>query len=210
MLYLNLLGYLVTSVLMALKINCAFIRLKGGENVGCADTFKVMIGWTIGALLFAASALPAAVYGLHGMNIQLADMLITLLIVSVVDIKLRIVPNFIVICLAASQAVAAFTYAMTYISLLNAIITIVIFLLFMLISKLSKEQIGMGDVKLLAVVNLFYGLSFVIYSMLFGMIAVLIYSVPMMIAKKMNLKSQIPFVPFYTIGAALYVILIVF
>ena len=75
------------------------------------------------------------------------------------------------------------------------------------VSKVSKEQIGMGDVKLIVVLNLIYGLSFTVYSMILSLIIMLLCVVPFMIIKKINLKSQIPFAPFFAVGVTVYMLL---
>ena len=75
------------------------------------------------------------------------------------------------------------------------------------LSYKTKEEIGMGDVKMLVVINCIFGLSYVLYTALFGMFIILLVVIPCLIARKMNMKTGIPFVPFYLAGTIVYYIL---
>lgn len=207
MIYIELAALLVTAVIQVFRVGFLTGYLKKAEMGNCFGAFRMPLGWPVGLLFAPVSALLIYICNVPGFYIQLADLFIALIVISVIDIKDKIVPDCLTVSIIISQLAAVFTYAGTYVSLWNLIITVAVLLILMLASKLSKEEIGMGDVKLIAAVNLFFGLPFTFYSMLFGMFAVLIVSVPLMFAKKMNLKSQLPFIPFYTVGVAVYTML---
>lgn len=205
--YINLLSIFIVSLLMVFKLNYIIRHFSNKDNKNPLKVFTTAIGWPIGLILGALSALLMFVYGLPGYYIQAMDLLLTLLIIAVIDAGWKTIPNYITISLLLSQLLSAYTFAGTQIGIWNAIISIVILAVLMLASKLSKEQIGMGDVKLITVVNLIYGLSFTMYSMIFSLVAMLFFTIPLLIARKLKLKSQIPFAPFYALGVGVYVIL---
>ena len=169
--------------------------------------FKTLIGWPVGVLFAASSIVVVCIWKLPGYYVQLADMIYTLLIVAIIDGKTHEIPNRIMITLLISQLIVVICVSNTYPYIWNMLISIVILLLLMLVSKISKEQIGMGDVKLIVILNLIYGLSFTLYSMIISLFIMLLFIVPCMIRKKVNLQSQIPFAPFYTAGVIIYILL---
>ena len=202
--YVYLFGVLIISVLLVFKSNYLIRKMQGKENQTPIYTFATIYGWLIGTVACAISILLLYVYEFPGYYIQLIDLLLTLIIITIIDVKWRIIPNGIIITLLISQIVACFCLAHAYIDVWNMIISVAFLLVLMLISKISKEQIGMGDVKLLAVINLIYGLSFTAYSLIFSLLAMLMFAIPLLIMKKANLKSQIPFAPFYLCGVTVY------
>ncbi len=207
MVYLNLAGISIISLLLVFKINYLVRYVRREEIQNPVKVFKTYIGWPIGVLLGAIALLLYCIYGVAGYYIQITDLIITLIIIATIDAKWKLIPNYLTLSVLISQIVAAFTFAETYVNILNLIISIIILLVLMLISKLSKEQIGMGDVKLITVVNLIYGLSFTVYSLIISMLIMLCVTLPMLAMKKVKLKSQIPFAPFYSIGVIVYIIL---
>ena len=207
MIYAELLALLVTAVIQVFRIGYLLRYFRGESIEKTVYAFKNLYGWPVGLLFAPISALLIYLCNVPAFYIQLADLFIALAIISAIDVKDKIVPDCLTVSVIISQAIASFVYARTYVSLWNLIITLVVFLVLVLVCKVSKEQIGMGDVKLIVAINLFFGLPFTLYSMIFAMFAVLLFSVPLLITKKMNLKSQIPFVPFYAVGVFVYTLL---
>lgn len=139
--------------------------------------------------------------------LQLIDLIVTLIIISFIDAKQHIIPNIMTISMLLSQLICIFCITKSQINGLNILVAAVLFVVLLLINKLSKEQLGMGDVKLLVVVGLVYGLSFLMYTLILSLLLMLMYSVPMLIIKKFKLSTQMPFAPFYTIGIIMYIII---
>ena len=73
--------------------------------------------------------------------------------------------------------------------------------------KLSKQQIGEGDVKLIVAYSVVYGFSKIISVLFYSLLSCLIVGVVLMIIKKKNMKLEIPFAPFMVAGAAFFDIL---
>lgn len=72
--------------------------------------------------------------------------------------------------------------------------------LFLLVYLVSKNGLGGGDVKFMAVAGLYLGLGGVIAAMLFGSILAALYGFSMILLKKLNRKDTIPLAPFLYAG----------
>lgn len=68
---------------------------------------------------------------------------------------------------------------------------------------LRRDSVGLGDVKLLALCGLVTGFPGVIYLLVRGLLASLVYAAVLLAGKRAGLKSEIPFVPFLLVGALL-------
>ena len=75
--------------------------------------------------------------------------------------------------------------------------------LFLLCYFLTRGGIGMGDVKLFAVVGLYVGSGVVMTMVFLSVVASAVYSIIQLLRKKTKLKDEIPFAPFIWIGLIL-------
>ena len=137
-----------------------------------------------------------------------------LICVAFIDFDLKIIPNGLVIAGLLNGAVL-FIYNLFYpISMYgdrvwyNPLIGMTsgagFLLLVAVIGSIvykSEDAIGMGDVKLLAAVGLFLGWRLTIVALLLAVILAAITSLVLMIFKKLNIKSTVPFGPFIALGA---------
>ena len=79
---------------------------------------------------------------------------------------------------------------------------IVVFVLMLL----SRGGIGAGDLKLIAVVGLYFGLFGLLEIMIYTMFIASFTGIVLLIMKKAKFKSTMPMAPFICIGSALYII----
>ena len=79
--------------------------------------------------------------------------------------------------------------------------------MFLLVYLLSRGGIGMGDVKLFAVLGLYMGIGSIFIVVFFTVMSSAIYSVIMLIRRKIKLKEEIPYAPFVMIGVVLSMVL---
>lgn len=121
-----------------------------------------------------------------------------LLGMSCIDYKERYVDKWLMLILLA---IAVITLArIDYWVSINKIVALFVFGLFILIvSKISK-QVGMGDVKVIAIMSLLFGLNSMFSIMFYALMISLIYGVAYIKLKKKNMKEEIPFIPFLLIG----------
>ena len=74
--------------------------------------------------------------------------------------------------------------------------------IYQLITK--REGMGGGDIKLLGMIGAFCGIKGVIFSLICGSVAGTLVGVPLMFAKGESSKYAIPFGPFLSLGALIY------
>lgn len=65
---------------------------------------------------------------------------------------------------------------------------------------LARGSMGMGDLKLMAVMALFLGIEGTCYALFFSVFIAFLASVALLISKKKNRKDAIPFAPFILVG----------
>lgn len=193
--------------LFNVKMNCLLKYITDNKNCRLQNCLFGKWGILIGCLYMCLLAILLFFTHIPEAYVQLTDFMLSLVLIAIIDAKFHIIPNIMMITMMITQLLCSFLLVKSGISYVNLIVAVVLAIVLLLISKISKEQIGAGDVKLLIVISLIYGLSFTIYSMIFSLIIMVIFSVPLLIMKKATLKSQIPFVPFYVIGALAYILI---
>lgn len=67
------------------------------------------------------------------------------------------------------------------------------------------EGMGGGDIKLLAMIGAFCGITGVVFALVAGSIIGTVVGIPLMLAKGKGVKYAIPFGPFLSLGALVYV-----
>lgn len=131
----------------------------------------------------------------------------------IIDSKTRLIPNLLILIalgLGILILVIEFIFCRD-VFFGSLIMSIAGFLccvvLFYVLSRLTKEGIGMGDVKLISVMGLLLGLSTTLMSVLFSLILCTVASVVLLFGKKKNKTDRIPFGPFMFFGYILMFIL---
>lgn len=205
---LKMLGTAAVSVLLSYKVNYA-VSVKDEKPKENTLKFFVGISGIVSGILYALIICGCIFLLKTSLDIVLVtDLIISLIVMGYIDFRLKIVPNTLNVALLISQAIANFVVIQKNADWLNIVMSGVLFAGLMLISRLSNEQIGMGDVKMLTVINLIYGLSYVVYVLIISMFITLIVCIPGLIMKKIKLKTSLPFVPFYALGTIVYTVLI--
>ncbi len=69
----------------------------------------------------------------------------------------------------------------------------------------KAEGMGGGDIKLLAMIGAFCGITGVVFSLVAGSIIGALVGLPLMLVKGQGTKYAVPFGPFLSLGALLYV-----
>ena len=144
--------------------------------------------------------------------IKLFGLYIIVISAAVIDSKLRIIPNILII---AGLVLRGGIYIYELVSkadmkeiLINDLIGFVIGFVFLaLVSMITKGSLGFGDVKLFGVIGLTAG-SFCTYSTLFvSLVISLISSLVFIAIKKMDRKSSFPFGPCIAAGYVISILL---
>ena len=133
-----------------------------------------------------------------------------LLSAFVVDYKEQIIPNRLNLTMFEIGLVFVFIYGMTNLSiaidmLLGMLAGGGIFLLITIIGGFiaGKEAMGLGDVKLMGALGLYFGLASTITISIMSFLIGAIVSILLMIIKKNKMDSYIPFGPFIVCAAVI-------
>lgn len=131
----------------------------------------------------------------------------SLIIIFAIDYKLQIIPNRLNLTLLEIGMIFAFLYGLSNIAIsINMMLGMLagagIFALITLIGGIvyGKEAMGLGDVKLMGVLGLFFGLSNVIAITLMAFLIGAIISILLLAIKAKKTDQYIPFGPFIVIA----------
>ncbi len=133
-----------------------------------------------------------------------------LIVVTFIDIDHRIIPDMITIpSILVAPAVA---FVLRNIGVLDSLLGIIVgggilWLIaegYWLLRK--QEGMGLGDVKLLAMVGGFFGWKGALFTLLVGSVAGSLVGLAVMLVRRGRLDMEIPFGPFLAAGAVLYML----
>lgn len=203
---IEVMGIILIYVLSSYKGNYLAASLRS-ETAPEKDIFKSPHGWLYSLGYIFIILILRFLLKLSYEYILLLDLAVSMLIVSIADVKYRIVSNVLNLTILLTQGIIRFVLLQNQVDILNLVFSTVVFLFLVIISRSTNEQFGMGDIKLLAIMMIVYGLTFMLYTMLLAMLLVILATVPFIIAKKLSVKSSVPFIPFYSIGVLGYIIL---
>lgn len=152
-------------------------------------------------------------------DIYILKILIILLVLSsvaVLDFQTRKIPNVLSLVLIISRIVfLPFEYIFEKENFTLLIISSVIglfatFIVLLLLSKLTKDGFGMGDVKILSSIGFMGGISSIIVTMLFSTILGAVIGIFLILVKKKNKKDTVPFGPLIFLGFSISIFLSIF
>lgn len=160
-------------------------------------------------LLIASEAvciLYSLMYMLFDKNVVLILNCITAIVgvyIAYIDIKKRVIS--MKLCLVIMIASFVFAFIRTDVAFYNPVVTAVVgFFLAKLMCMLSKQQIGDGDVKLIAVYSGAYAFAQIISVLIYSFFSCLVAGLALVLLKKKNMKFEIPFAPFMVLGALIF------
>lgn len=121
--------------------------------------------------------------------------------VAVIDFKNSIIPNRLLLTMAETGLLLTFVYGISDINLamdmlLGMLVGTVIFGILTLLGRLvsGKEAMGMGDVKLVAALGLFFGASNILAISIISFVLGAIISIILVLSKKRKIDDYIPLV----------------
>ena len=211
-------GVAILGLFVGIFTNWAIKRLANEESVLSKDILKELKtnfkpNYIIMLLIAMIYVSLVYLYGIKETviaNLDLIKYMIlapALIVAFVVDYKEQIIPNRLNLTLLEIGLVFAFAYGLSNIAIsINMILGMFagagIFTLITLIGGLvyGKEAMGFGDVKLMGVIGLFFGLSNVIVITLVAFLIGAILSVALLITKIKKTDEYIPFGPFIVIA----------
>lgn len=137
---------------------------------------------------------------LLGVQLLLAGYLLPL---SIVDLKYRQLPDLFHVVYGAGFVLYK-VFAGSWYELLNGAVAAVCMLLFFgAVHLVKRDQLGLGDLKMLCVCAFLAGIPSVIYIFFRGLIVAAVYSVVQLVRHKAELKTEYPLAPFLLAGVLL-------
>jgi Flp pilus assembly protein protease CpaA len=137
---------------------------------------------------------------------------IALIPLAMIDKQEKRIPNKILLVLLLVRAILLSAELLVYSDLRISLCSSVFFgLLFgggilLIAYAVSRGGIGMGDVKLFAVIGAYVGSRSIAACLLLSMILAAVYSVVMMLRRKLTAKDEIPLAPFAAAGTILSIL----
>jgi len=166
--------------------------------------------YCIGALIILSVWLIVFSGGLSPFDLLKFSLLIILsYIIMIFDINIKQIPNFLVFVMIAVWLILVFPmvfydinfwFDIIFDALTGALIGGGIFLLAYVI---SKQGLGGGDVKFMAVAGLYLGFARTVPAILYGTVLAALFGLVMILLKKITRKEAIPLAPFLFIGIIL-------
>lgn len=154
------------------------------------------------------------VYGLKLFEyLKLLTLIMLLLPIASIDYKLQKIPNkFLLVGIGLRILFFVWEFILNgkgfFISLKDCIVgAVVIGLFFFLLLLIFKNSIGMGDVKLFALIGFYQGLWGGINSVFFSLLVSFFVSITLLITKKKHKKDMIPFGPCIYFGTIIAICL---
>ena len=128
--------------------------------------------------------------------------------VAYIDYKENIIPNRLVLTMAEVGMLVTFIFGLSDINLamdmlLGMVLGTAIFGILTILGRMvsGKDSMGLGDVKLIAALGLFFGSSNILAISIISFLIGAIISIILIIAKKKKINEYIPFGPFIVIAS---------
>lgn len=146
-------------------------------------------------------------------QIKLLTLALIILPVAAIDMRLQKIPNQFII---AALALRAIIYIPEFIvSLSVALLTLkddvlgalIMGLFFLLMLLMFKNSVGMGDIKLIAIIGLYQGLWGAFATVFFSLIVSFLVSLILLVSKKKGRKDSISFGPCILLGTIIAIVL---
>lgn len=131
---------------------------------------------------------------------------------AIIDIKVKIIPNFIPAVLMIVRVlffIYEFIFTDTALKFLISSILgcFICFLILMIADKISKGGIGMGDIKLISAIGFMCGVYLVFSTLILSLFVCVVVAILLLILKKKTSKDRLPFGPFIYIGFLIMLLL---
>ncbi len=134
----------------------------------------------------------------------------TYVLLAAVDLRWKIIPDSVLLCYLAAQLLlgAASQDAGELFRCLAEGLAFALIL--MAVSWLLRGKLGMGDAKLLGVTAMTAGWQYTIQVMIYAFAVSFVAGVWLLVFRKMSVKTEMPFVPFLTLGMALQLFVLIY
>ncbi|WCK53649.1 prepilin peptidase [Aneurinibacillus sp. Ricciae_BoGa-3] len=146
----------------------------------------------------------AALYYTYGFTWELLMALLfasMLVIITVSDLAYRIIPDKVVFPFFGVFLILRFFIHPTESFISHLIGMVLAFGIFLLIAIISRGGMGGGDIKLFAVIGLYFGYPLLLLTILLSTLLGSIYGILLIVTKGAGRKTEVPFGPFIALGS---------
>ncbi|MBR5363376.1 MAG: prepilin peptidase [Oscillospiraceae bacterium] len=135
-------------------------------------------------------------------------------LLAVTDYKVKKIPNAVTLLLLGIRCFfMAWGILVHHDSIKDTLLYSLVGMLFgggfiLICMIISKGGIGAGDLKIFAVIGLYFGLPGLVQVMLYSLMLSAFFAIGMLIFRKAKMKSTLPMAPFILVGLTVYYILL--
>lgn len=169
-------------------VSCTGIAAMTAGSIVCGETdFRLMLLYYFGMLMLS--------------------------VLTITDLREKRIPNKILLIMLGLWIVISIIYLLIDVTAAVEIIVMnvsgMIFcgVVFLLGYFITKKKLGGGDVKLSAVLGLYFTIDKAFGVLLYGLILCSLFSMALLIFKKASSKEQIPLCPFLLAGASIMLLI---
>lgn len=175
---------------------------------------RMMILTAGSVLIFGAGCWFMMVYEYHLLKIVRYWLLMYgLLLLAFLDAEKKIIPNQALLVMTGTRTILLIGECICFPELYFEILVSAFIgllgggLLFLIPGILMKKGIGMGDVKLAAVIGYYLGFQVLMSNLMITLTLTVLAGVTALIVKKASPYSEIPFVPFAAVGTIITILM---
>ncbi len=147
-------------------------------------------------------------YFKYGFSLQLFIYILLvslLIIVSFIDYKYKIIPNEITYTFIITGFILSLFF--NHITFLNSLLGILLPAgLFLLIALIYRRGMGMGDVKLIALIGAFIGWKYTLLGIFLASLIGSVIGLVLIVSGIISRETRIPFAPFISLGTLLSIL----
>lgn len=206
-------GFLSTVVIIVMA-HITNMRLKKNQSIDIEDDLAEPYSKSYRAVICIVSIICISTYCGYRVGqcavsmiaiIELGACYLSILAATVIDFKLKIIPNYIPLLLAGTR-LFIFVYELIWSEevfgyLVSSFIGCSFCTVFLITANcILKQGMGAGDVKLLSAVGFMGGLYVVFSTLLLALISCMLITLILLMLKKHTLKDHLPFGPFIYLG----------
>lgn len=185
---------LITGVILNIVIDRISCSIAKGEVKGETDGAGIL------TLVICAAAFEILFlrFGINIVLIKAAVMTAILLVISLIDLKYRIIPDFLVALALITGIIFSFIVKTP---LTDTMMGMVVGGGIMFLLALVPGTLGGGDIKLMFAMGAFLGVSRILWALIAAFIIASVISIAYILLKIKGAKDYIPFGPFLSLGS---------
>lgn len=136
-----------------------------------------------------------------------------LVLLGILDSRRRIIPNKALLVMAGVRSVLLVGDCICYPQMMLEIIVSALAGmlggggLFLIAGVIARKGIGMGDVKMIAVMGYFLGLQVLMSDLIVTMTLTVVAGITALVVRKVSLRSEMPFAPFAAVGTIITILM---